>query len=152
MGFVTGLNHTYNNDSGGFDTIGEDGSPFILPKIITVTVNFAPIHEHPIGWTSDDNLWIGTSENHKIYEPDQGPRDLDINERALPTFPFGIGPEMLGIEEPLTEPIGIGGLGLTDTAGDEIPDTSDSATGDKEDALLAGSGIVGVESQNTGTN
>ncbi len=152
LGFVTGLNHTYNNDSGGFDTIGEDGSPFILPKIITVTVNFAPIHEHPIGWTSDDNLWIGTSENHKIYEPDQGPRDLDINERALPTFPFGIGPEMLGIEEPLTEPIGIGGLGLTDTAGNEIPDTSDSATGDKEDALLAGSGIVGVESQNTGTN
>tara|TARA_A100001015_G_scaffold101021_1_gene112191 strand:+ start:3804 stop:4211 length:408 start_codon:yes stop_codon:yes gene_type:complete len=102
------MNHTFDLEHGGFDTVGENGAPYILPKMISVTITFKPIHEHPIGWTSDDNLWIGTSDQHKVYEPDQGPRDLDINESELPTFPFGIGPTMLNIESPVVEPIAVG--------------------------------------------
>ena len=67
LGFVTSLNHSFDMEAGGFDTAGEQGAPYVLPKEITVTVTFKPIHEHPIGWASDDKKWIGTDdEKHKI--------------------------------------------------------------------------------------
>jgi len=98
LGFITSLNHSFDIDSGGFDVAGENGSPYILPKNITVTATFKPIHEHPIGWASDDNKWIGTDiDKHKIYENNQGPKDLDVKTSELPTFPFGIGTSMLNL-------------------------------------------------------
>ena len=105
LGYITSLNHSYDIDSGGFDVAGENGAPFILPKNMTVTITFKPIHEHPIGWASDDNKWIGTDmDKHKIYEPDQGPKDLPHVMSELPTFPFGIGSSMLNIGSVTAEP------------------------------------------------
>mgnify|MGYP001394066434 CR=1 FL=1 len=126
LGFITSMNHTFDLEHGGFDTVGENGAPFILPKMISVPITFKPIHEHPIGWTSDDNLWIGTSDQHKVYEPDQGPRDLDINESELPTFPFGIGPTMLDIPAPVAEVKELGGAdvpGSTETTTVTAPES-----------------------------
>jgi hypothetical protein len=101
LGFITSLNHSYDMESGGFTMQGAQGSAYILPKTITVTITFKPIHEHPIGWASDDNKWIGTDTvKHKIYEPDQGPADLKVKESELPTFPFGIGTALLGLGSP----------------------------------------------------
>ncbi len=130
LGFITSLNHSYDIDSGGFDMAGENGSPFILPKNISVTITFKPIHEHPIGWASDDNKWIGTDlDKHKIYEPDQGPKDLSVMTSELPTFPFGIGTGMLNLGSVSTEVEG--GAGTPPAEGDPAGE----AVGGGEDAV-----------------
>ena len=74
LGYITSLNHSYDIDSGGFDVAGENGAPFILPKNMTVTITFKPIHEHPIGWASDDIsgsglIWISTKFTSRIRAP-----------------------------------------------------------------------------------
>jgi len=130
LGFITSLNHSFDIESGGFDIAGENGSPYILPKNISVTITFKPIHEHPIGWASDDNKWIGTDlDKHKIYEPDQGPKDLSVMTSELPTFPFGIGSGLLNLGSVSTEVEG--GAGTPPAEGD--PDGS--AVGTTEDPV-----------------
>ena len=100
LGFITNLNHSYDMEGGGFTSVPNGGGPMLFPKFIEVTVNFQPIHEHPIGWASDDKKWIGTdNKKHKIYDKDQRPEDIknQVDEQALPSFPFGIDSTMLGI-------------------------------------------------------
>lgn len=133
LGYITSLNHSYDMESGGFDVAGENGSPFILPKNISVTITFKPIHEHPIGWASDDNKWIGTDlDKHKIYESDQGPKDLPHVMSELPTFPFGIGTSMLGLGSVTIEATPPAGNPTTDA------DTDDDAIGDSEPPVYDG--------------
>ena len=143
LGFITSLNHSYDIDSGGFDIAGENGSPYILPKNISVTITFKPIHEHPIGWASDDNKWIGTDlDKHKIYESNQGPKDLKAMPSELPTFPFGIGTSMLGLGSVTAE--AEGGAGVPDSGTDSDAD----AVGQAENAIENPSGKAAVESSN----
>ena len=137
LGFITNLNHSYDMEGGGFTSVPGGGGPMLFPKFIDVTVNFQPIHEHPIGWASDDNKWIGTdSKKHKIYDKNQGPADLPAHdEQALPSFPFGIDSTMLGLgsadveQHKAEEPKGNGNatgadatVGKTEPLEDEILD------------------------------
>ena len=134
LGYITSLNHSYDMESGGFDIAGENGSPYILPKNISVNISFKPIHEHPIGWASDDNKWIGTDlDKHKIYEPNQGPRDLPHVMSELPTFPFGIGTSMLSLGSVTAE--ATAKPGPAPAAG---VDTETAALGDSEKPVTGG--------------
>jgi hypothetical protein len=142
LGFITSLNHTYDMDSGGFTMEGAHDAPYLLPKTITVTITFKPIHEHPIGWASDDNKWIGTDiVKHKIYEKDQGPRDLEIMESELPTFPFGIGTKMLGIPAADIEATPAAAAASTDPAAD-----GDATAAGAAEPTAANAGPVAIES------
>ena len=54
LGFISSLsvNHNLENkENGVFEKVGTQNT--ILPKSIEVVISFTPIHEHPLGWSSE---------------------------------------------------------------------------------------------------
>ena len=71
------FNHNLDTDAG----VVEVGNGVILPKLIEINVDFAPIHEHPLGWSDQGQFGVESLEEGEAADP-------DASEGS--TFPYGI--------------------------------------------------------------
>lgn len=81
------LLHNIENDQVG---VFEKGNGVILPKVIEISLNFAPIHEHTIGWLEDGfsneafpyGTSFGTDRNPSSAQDDKVLPSAESNQAA----------------------------------------------------------------------
>ena len=88
MGAIKSLSITPNFDAGVFDSLGPAA---IYPKIIGISLEFAPLHQSALGWDAD-NTFMGTDNDDRrwpygtslpSYEAARGARTMASAEEAI---------------------------------------------------------------------
>jgi hypothetical protein len=122
LGAITSLtiNHNLDNlDMGAIEKGAEGALEALLPRNIEVVIEFAPIHEHTVGWLGKD-----------------GSEDVEF---AAPNFPYGA---QLAGSEGSAQDTGTGGG--TGDDNDTLP-TDDSTTTEAESAAATKSDPPGTD-------
>ena len=84
IGNVT-INHNLEGDIGVVEKGTDATLKALLPKMIEVNLDFSPIHEHPLGWSADENSVFGQfGEDNEVLFP-YGVKLLDTSDSSAAT-------------------------------------------------------------------
>jgi len=71
------LNHNLETNAGVIEKASGGSFQGILPRLIEVNLDFAPLHEHPLGWDEDDKFGQFGDENGELFPYGVGLKDSD---------------------------------------------------------------------------
>ena len=61
------IDHNLAEDTGVIEKGNKTGLQAILPKAIEITLDFDPIHEHPVGWDEHDQFGVFKNEEGQLF-------------------------------------------------------------------------------------
>ena len=142
LGTISNLSvdHGLGEDSGVVELAGAQSFRGILPKLITVSLEFAALHEHILGWNESDRFGYSHEHNEDAHAFPYGAR---FGTTQPSTGGIADDAEAAPITAPVTDP---------DTDEDELPTPGSVIEEQGEEAADPGSEIVpGEDAQMSST-
>ena len=61
------INHNLDGNHGVIEKANKDGLQALLPRLIEINLDFAPVHEHPLGWDENDKFGQFGEDNGELF-------------------------------------------------------------------------------------
>ena len=89
------LNHNLDGNHGVIEKANAEGLQALLPRLIEVNMDFAPLHEHPLGWDENDKFGQFGEDNGELFpygvamsdNSNKSALDLQAEEAQTPDIP-----------------------------------------------------------------
>ena len=89
------INHNLDGNHGVIEKAGKEGLQALLPRLIEVNLDFAPVHEHPLGWDANDKFGQFGEDNGELFpygvalsdNSNKSALDLQAEEAQTPDIP-----------------------------------------------------------------